>query len=169
LMEVFCAANHGQTFEFESRDGQIHPVLKEKVNISAVAWGLEIQQEAILKFAKIALDNGIATCDLDSLRPLINSLFDEFWNRPTRTEARTWGMYAYADDQTESHVSSLAEPFRVFDWVRCVYWGKIIPPNKAGWASGGLLRSAPWIRLTLKSGMSASRWLRHSWNSSKCN
>jgi FMN phosphatase YigB (HAD superfamily) len=149
MLEVFCSANHGTTLGFESTNGRIAPTLKSPHNESALAWGLAIQQAAILEFGRLALENFRPSFDPQRLRPAIHALLGEFWNSPTPAEVAAWGTYPYADDQTEACKHNLSEPFKVKDWLRSVYRGKMTPPHRAGWIAGGLMLSAAPIRWTL--------------------
>jgi FMN phosphatase YigB (HAD superfamily) len=160
MLEVFCAADHGLTLRFERRDGALAPVLKAPRNERVLAWGLPLVQESILDFVRLALANTRVPIEPERLRPAVDALLGEFWNRPTRDEAEAWGSYPYSDDQTESSHREWGEPLGWFDWLRSAYRGCVTPEHQAGWAAAGLLRSPLLIRWTASSAARAGGSLR---------
>lgn len=164
LMETFCMADHGVTLKYEAGEAGMIPVLKTERNDLALAAGLSIQQEAILKFSEFALNGYHPGFDPETLRPAIDALLGEFWNSPTAMEAEAWGTYAYADDQTEACTFDFGQPLGLTDCMRSIYRGQLTPPHRAGWAAGGLRRSSALVRLTLPPAVKIGSWLRrHGW------
>ncbi len=149
MMEVFCSADHGLTLRFERREGRVQPVLKTPRNDRCLAWGLEHVQSAILQFVELMLANSTDAFDPEPLRLPMDALFNEFWNAPTRAEAEAWGTYPYSDDQTESFHMEWAAPLQAFDAIRSVYYGKLMPPHRAGWAMASLSLSSCFLRAAL--------------------
>jgi hypothetical protein len=108
LIEIFTAADHGPVVGYERRDGTVEPSLMRPRNEEALAWGLEIQHRAILRFADRLLESSewqeFSPVDF---RAVTEQLVDCLVRTPTRGEAETIGAFPFTDDQ---YASSL-KPF----------------------------------------------------------
>ena len=75
LFEVFCAAGHGTARQYGlDADGNVSPTLDGDRNPAAEGWGLAVQQDAVVAFAKEAVHGfRLARINpLEHIEPLAN-------------------------------------------------------------------------------------------------
>jgi hypothetical protein len=147
LWEIFLSADHGSVTGYRSADGRFVPELREARNERALAWGLATLQAAVLRFTECWLE--VAPQPDGSPREwlaVMREVYLEFYRRPTREEATTWGCIPFSTGQTEQEFQCLTPPLGGPPWRgilhrhRPLYW----------WAEGALAQQACWpLRLYL--------------------
>jgi len=142
VLEVFTAADHGLTLGYRrGADGRVTPVLNEDQNEKALAWGLEIQQAAVVKFAEewtraAKREPGSASFWIAVARDLLGP----FLLSPTAAEAAAYGEYLHSEDQADQVHHRLAPPIaaRRF-WSWCFFKGPLV--SRVTWVEASVRRS----------------------------
>jgi predicted HAD superfamily hydrolase len=114
MIELFTAADHGGTTGYQKNSGRVEPTLRSARNVRALDWGLSVQHEATLAFARNAL-RVIREDEFSELPELSkvysNALLEEFILRPTSEEAKAYCAYEDAEDQNEVRYNKLGRPY----------------------------------------------------------
>ena len=114
LVEVFTTADHGSLRTFErDAEGRARPVLLESGFQEAVAWGVPLQQDAILDFTETFIAAArLADIEIfdqaEGLGHAAMAAFDRFAETPTREEAEVYGRYPEFGDQRHKRRVCLA-------------------------------------------------------------
>lgn len=112
LFETFCASTEGGVMGY-AFDESGHAVAERRQSEHRTRlehWGHAKMRTAALQLAAQA-GPLMSAFDDDGLRHLSIQLLDDFWNRPTHSEARTWGDFPYERDQTGEYIQRLANPY----------------------------------------------------------
>jgi len=108
LLEIFTAADHGSVVGFERKDHRILPQLAGERNTRALDWGLPTLQAAILRFAELFSQTVERNLFVPAeFFPVSHRLLNEFYLRPSQSEAAVWGSFQYSEGQTESSFEQL--------------------------------------------------------------
>ena len=154
LFEIFCAARHGTVKRYErAEDGAVAPVLASDSNPEATAWGLAVQQEAVVAFCREVV-RGLQLARIDmgrhvpELAQAAVEIVQMFVSHPAASEAAAFGAFAHFSDEQHDLVEEMAGPidFRPHALLRRLgpaYKGQRI----SYWPEGSLARSVPeWLR-----------------------
>lgn len=102
MAEIMMAADHGSVMGYAKNNGQMAPVLNRPRNEEALAWGLNVHMEAILKFAEEACRDGLlGQLEVDEFGRRSLLLFESLCEAPSKDEAEILGSFPHAMDQTE--------------------------------------------------------------------
>lgn len=112
LLETFCAGTHGMVTGYEDDQGRMVPILAGEHNRAALDWGLGTLRATVARFVEsVVVDDAVAALDAD-VRPATVAVLEALALTPTVAEARVWGAFSFADDQTEAFARTLAAPYR---------------------------------------------------------
>jgi len=105
--EHFFAADHGSVVGFDyNEDGMVAPVFSPPGAQGAVAWGVDVQHQAILKVTALLADMlkrfDIALPDNDVALVMSESLLVTAFERPSRQDAELFRSLFVYEDQLES-------------------------------------------------------------------
>ena len=121
MTELFTAADHGGVVRYVRKDGRVTPILKSETNQTGMEWGVQTQQEGILKYAENALDL-LTRDDVECMdNEVVNFLernYRLFFTQPDRFEAETYGRYPLAEEQNEAYHMPMAQPYTIRDLLR---------------------------------------------------
>lgn len=153
LFEIFCAAHHGTVKRYRRAGGTVVPVLASESNPEAEEWGLTVQQDAVVAFAREAV-HGLGLARLDPLlhvEPMAYAALEvvrTFVGRPSRAEAEAFGQFTHSYDEQHSTVEQMAgrvdfRPHALLKRLGPAYrWRRI-----SHWPEGSVVRSLPdWLR-----------------------
>lgn len=117
MTELFTAALHGGVKRHENTDNKYIPILLEEINESGLQWGVSIQHQSMLDYAKLLSQDSKVMESI--LRPevldMLECNYEQFLLNPTYLEACTYGAYPTAEDQNESYHFPLAKPYSIFE------------------------------------------------------
>jgi FMN phosphatase YigB (HAD superfamily) len=153
LFEILCAAHHGTVTRYErGPDGMAAPVLASESNPEAQAWGVTVQQEAIVAFVREAV-RGMEMARVDPLahiESMAQAALDVvrmFVMRPSKPEAEVFGSFAHSSDEQHHDLEQVASriDFRPTALVKRLSpqyrWRRI-----SYWPEGSMVRSVPdWL------------------------
>jgi FMN phosphatase YigB (HAD superfamily) len=135
LLEIFVAADHGSTMEYENKNGYYTPVFHQEKNVSALDWGLKTLQEAVVDFTERVTDAlEPSECKDEDLLVVCEFLLDEFINRPTNSEALAFGQFQDSPYSKEDVLFELAPQITIRDVFSHLVTGSELSPHvwKAG-------------------------------------
>ncbi len=147
LFELFTAADHGSVTGFAKNGDQIVPELAAENNTRALEWGLTAMQSGVVRFAELFSRNaerdGFTPAEFF---PVTRRLLDEFYLRPSATEASVWGKFQYSDGQTEAAFEQM-----VPDWNNRQIIAALLDRKKRPvyWWHEGTLAVCPCLPLSL--------------------
>jgi predicted HAD superfamily hydrolase len=108
MLELFLTGDHGSVVCYEENDGKVDPVLQTIKNNSALQWGLNHHQNAIVASAEeLALCFPFNSSDLDSVAKLATKSFFNFFYNPLPEEAEIWRKLPFGSNQEDSLSYSL--------------------------------------------------------------
>ncbi|WP_017317165.1 HAD family hydrolase [Mastigocladopsis repens] len=123
LYELFTAADHGSTMNYERCGEQYIPVLRSPKNEEAINWGIYALQGAAVEFAEQMTSNlSEKECTTDLFLKASEMLAKEFVLNPSRQEAETFGSFLISGDQTENDFYELAPIYNLADWWRLLFY-----------------------------------------------
>jgi len=112
LIEIFTAADHGSCvgYKYDELLGTVVPHLEASIPESGPAWGVPVQQQAVLKFSEYFLQG----CLVENVSPdgmekavvLLNIWL--FCSSPSRPEADGYGKFFFFEDHNHSVGHELA-------------------------------------------------------------
>lgn len=147
MIEIFTAADHGPVIGYESRDGNIGPILMRPRNEEALAWGLEIQHRSVLRFAERLLESSdwqeFSAVDF---RAVTEKPLECFCRRPTRLEAQSIGAFPFTDDQYASSLKPFLPRWNCVETMAAIFQRRRRPPF---WWHEGSLALRPCLPLWL--------------------
>jgi FMN phosphatase YigB (HAD superfamily) len=155
LFEILCAANHGTVTGYErDANGKAVPVLASPSNPEADAWGLTVQQDAVVAFAHEAA-KGLILARIDPLEhvPALAeaalAAVKMFVAKPSHAEADAFGSFGHSSDEQHALTEPMAgkidfRPHELLKRLGPAYrWRRI-----SYWPEGSVARSVPsWLRL----------------------
>jgi predicted HAD superfamily hydrolase len=140
LFELFLAADHGSTMNYERCGEQYIPVLRYPKNEHAINWGLHTLQSAAVQFAEQLTTNlSEQECTTNSFLEAAEILAKEFLRNPSVQEAEVFGSFVMSGDQTENDFYELGPIYTLADWWRLVVYGK--HPHGDVWFPGSVTRA----------------------------
>lgn len=152
LLELFCAADHGTTRAYvASGPGDSNILLASDTDDAAIAWGVRLQQEAILAYAARMIDvlprATLSLADLvTALRHHGSRAFIDFRRMPSQAEAQVYGSFRHASDASHSTFVDIGPRLPPLDVLR-----ELFPSNrehkKSAWPEATLMRSIGSSRL----------------------
>ena len=154
LFEIICAAHHGTVTGYaRAADGTVGPTFASDFNRDAAAWGLTVQQQAVVAFTREVLHGlHLARLDpIDHVMPLARAALEVaciFVTRPTRAEAEAFGRFMHSSDERHEHREPIAAPidFR-FSTIRERLGPKYRFRRISSWPEASVVRSVPrWMR-----------------------
>lgn len=107
LFECFCAAPHGMTVGYESKNGKISPIFKEQNAEFAAA--ARKQTDMVTAFTKAVCAGTIPDMSRELSKKIVQKLLFALMYKPDRDEAETMGCFPFCDDATEQALEPLAE------------------------------------------------------------
>ena len=140
VFEVFTAADHGLTLGFQrGMDGRFTPALGEAWNEKALAWGLRLQQTAVLKFAQ-EFTLGLERRDISAADFLAASqdLLNLFLKNPSAEEAAAYGDFLFSEDQAEQSYDKLAPSIKARQFWSWYFF------------KGPLVASVTWVEASIR-------------------
>lgn len=156
LFEVFCAAGHGTVRRYDlEADGNASPTLDGDRNPAAEGWGLAVQQDAVVAFAKEALHGfRLARINplehIDLLAGAALKIVMTFVDTPRRPEADAFGSFEHAYDEQHERLEEIAgridfRPHALLKRLGPSYRLRRI----SYWPEASITRSVPgWLRGT---------------------
>ncbi len=154
LFEILCAAHHGTVLRYgRNADGKAVPVLASPSNQEADDWGLAVQQDAVVAFAREAVRGlGLARIDpLAHVAPLAQAalaVVKMFVAHPSYAEADAFGCFAHSSDEQHNVTEPMAgkidfRPHALLKRLGPAYRRRRI----SYWPEGSVARSVPsWLR-----------------------
>ncbi len=154
LFEIFCAAQHGTVKRYErTSNGTAVPVLASDANPEAAAWGLAVQQEAVVAFCREVVRNlQLARIEIDKHVPELAQVAVEivqiFVSRPEASEATVFGAFAHSGDEQHNLVEEMAGPIDFRPHALLKRLGPAYKERRISyWPEGSVARSVPgWLR-----------------------
>lgn len=163
LFEIICAAHHGTVTGYaRAADGTVGPTFAAASNRDAEAWGLTVQQQSVVAFAREVLHGlHLARLDpIDHVTPLARAAVEVarmFVTRPTRAEAEAFGRFMHSSDERHEHHEPIAAPI---DWRFSAIRERLGPKHRfrriSYWPEASVARSVPhWLRALMLSVLGA--------------
>jgi predicted HAD superfamily hydrolase len=119
IIELFMAADHGSTLRYEKQSESYIPVLRNQKNERGLAWGLSVQQEAIVEFAEQLTNNlNASECKIDHFQWLTEDLLKSLIYSPSKEEAEAFGSLSFAQEQSETKFEDLAPIYHLSDCLQ---------------------------------------------------
>jgi FMN phosphatase YigB (HAD superfamily) len=152
LVELFCAADHGSTRAYTAAPGgHDHVVLDSAEDDLTIGWGVRVQQEAVVAYARqLAAIQAQTPFEpehlLAELRRLGQRAFMQFRRMPSRSEAAVYGRFRHAADPSHLMFEDLAPRLGLFDALRELF--PVIRKYKSRWPEASLMRALEPNRLT---------------------
>ena len=95
MLEAFCTTRDGTVLGYEQREGSVEPLLDTPAAGRHPVWSAESLRRSVYTFASVLPLRPLRLCAGRDPRGGIAAAFADFWNRPTREEARFWGAYQF--------------------------------------------------------------------------
>ena len=138
LYEIFAASDHGRTVGFEKKENEYAPVFDEDDGTREKEWGVSVQQEGIIAFAKAFA----GTCrkdelELGSASSFIKKILKLFIDSPTSLEAEAYGKFVISAGQLEDVSQEIAPELTYKTLFKKAEWKK----RKSVWPQGSFSRS----------------------------
>jgi predicted HAD superfamily hydrolase len=155
LLELFVYADHPSTTAYDVVDGVYGPVFREKVSHAALEWGIETQQNAIVKFAECLTD--VLTpedCASDYFHQISDNLLRLFIHNPSAEEAEAYGSFKFSPNIMEDFFFEFARVYQNKDLLPLLTQlrkGK----TYAAWLPASIQRSSPSVRPLMKVAMAS--------------
>ena len=154
LFEIICAANHGTVTGYaRAADGAAGPTFAPDFNRDAEAWGVTVQQQAVVEFTREVL-HGMHLAQLnpiDHVTPLARAAKEVarmFVTWPTNAEAETFGRFMHSSDERHERHEPIAAPI---DFWFSTLRKRLDPKHRfqpiSYWPEASVVRSVPrWLR-----------------------
>lgn len=145
LLEMMAAADHGTVLGFREAGGGIKPILDGDRNEAALTWGLDVLQNAALKFATTWLDfSPLSPDDRAKFQSLSRQVLLNFIAAPSLAEATVWAQFPHSGEQIERHKESVAPVLSFWESLAFVRQPQRRP---AGWWAEGSYARQPNVVL----------------------
>jgi predicted HAD superfamily hydrolase len=145
LFELFFAADHGSTMNYELCGEQYIPVLRYTKNEHAIKWGLYVLQAAAIEFAEqITAILSKEECTTELFLEVSEILAKELTRNPSTQEAEVFGSFVMSGDQTENSFEELAPIYSLADWWKLLIYKK--HPHGDVWHPASLARANVIVR-----------------------
>lgn len=143
ILELFLAADHGSTMRYELEGDRYIPVLRSEKNTAGLAWGLTVQQKAIIEFVEQLTQHlkpdGYEASDFYRVT---DRLLKSFMFSPSREESEVFGSLVFSQQQSDSKFYTLAPRYQLTECLK-IYLGLQKPHNFA-WLPASIHRSS-WL------------------------
>lgn len=148
VLEVFVMADHGGTLGFHNENARYAPILRERLNKSAIDWGVRVQQEAIREFSEELTDClKPEDCQTDYFLAVTETLLEEFIERPDQLESDVFGSICIYEDQAENVSYELAPVYRLNDCFNLLTYKRNI--HHSVWLPATIMRSGRLVKVLL--------------------
>ncbi|MBW4619773.1 MAG: hypothetical protein KME17_10510 [Cyanosarcina radialis HA8281-LM2] len=148
ILELFMAGDHGSTVRYERQGDRYIPILRSEKNESGIAWGVLVQHQAIVEFAKCLTENlRSQECQADIFRQITEDLLKTFIRSPSKAEAEAFGTQSFSQHQSESKFYDLAPAYNSIDGLKMLFDSNLV--HGFAWLTASMQRSAPLARLPL--------------------
>lgn len=144
LVEMACTADHGSVVEYRDVDGDVTIDLTSEHNNGVIEWGFDVLRTAVNATVRELCESPFEIPRHVDLRPASISVFEMFWNKPTRGEAEAWGRYPFEDGWSSGSVSS---PIAERQGIGAVARPQ---PHRHWWNGGAEALSSPIPRTMLR-------------------
>ncbi len=149
LMEIFCSASHGTVLDYCQNGDRIEAVIEQTWGHEMKRFDLPLYRAVINDFAtRLNLRNGhLNQCK--RLRGALLKSMEEFWYRPTRSEAKRWGRFPWNEGQgDDSGVRPIAEGTTLIALVKDNIERKFSnsPGGSIRWSAGRIALSPKTVR-----------------------
>ena len=147
LFESFCVTTTGGVKGYELDSAGVASAIRRTQNHHSdiVSWGQPELRRCVLSFAERA-GNSMSTINSEVLRIACEKLLKEFWESPSRYEARKWGAFPYEQDQSGQSVKQLINPYNMAQ-LRSRFTGTYFGVD---WKAGSIELSPSPIRQLMK-------------------
>ncbi len=139
IFEVFASATHGKTVGYMREESKYVPALNKDENSNATSWGLNIQEETILKFCQYLSEHLEHTnFNYQTIKSILKPVIFRFTQKPTTIEAEIYGDFLFSCYLQESGYDPIAPKLS-----RKEFWEKLIAGDRviSLWFSGTFSRS----------------------------
>jgi hypothetical protein len=158
MFEMFCAASHGTVTGYRAETEGVVPVLKTPGNPEAEAWGLDIQQEAVVEFTQNAT-RALALAGIDNTERVSQMTFPisravrSFLRSPTKEESIVFGDFAHAESSLHTEFARVAPDIKI-NVQECLKWmrNRNGDPLISFWPEASIRRSFPVVLSVLAMG-----------------
>lgn len=149
LFEIFCAAHHGTVTGYRAGE----PVLATPCNPEAEAWGVGLQQTAVVTFVQEVMQ-GFISAGLDPLEHLAplavaaRQVVQLLVVRPQYPEAAAYGSFIHSSDEQHGVYEQIAELINFHPAALLKRLGPAYRSRRISiWPEASLSRSLPgWLR-----------------------
>lgn len=145
LLEMMAAADHGTVLGFREAGGGIKPILDGDRNEAALAWGLDVLQNAALKFTTTWLGfEPLSSENRARFQSLSRQVLLNFIAAPSLAEADMWARFPHSGEQIERHKESVAP---VLSFMEALAFVRKPQRRPAGWWAEGSYARQPNVML----------------------
>lgn len=144
LVEMACTADHGSVMDYQDVDGDVTIDLTSERNGAVMDWGFGVLRSTVNATVRELCESPFELPRHVDLRPASISVFEMFWNKPTRAEAEAWGRYPFEDGWSSDSVSN---PIAERQGIRAVGRPQ---PHRHWWNGGAQALSTPIPRTMLR-------------------
>lgn len=95
LLEVFCSAPHGRTYDYELNEKTVQPLLDSHEIEYLSEWGVQDLINGILSTVDSTIKNKTPLSSNRIDPDIFAGLIKQFWLQPTRDEIDHWGKYPF--------------------------------------------------------------------------
>jgi predicted HAD superfamily hydrolase len=149
LIELWVSADHGSAVKFEKKNHGYIPILRQEKNTLAIDWGLLTQQNAIEKWTENFVYNfNRKDCEVSYFIKISELLMQNFFDHPSFHEAKIFGGFNLAEDQTENILYELAPVYDFYDTISLLIWKRNKHHNV--WLEASIKNSKVYNILLLK-------------------
>lgn len=148
ILELFLAADHGSTTRYEYSKDSFIPILRSDKNNQGIDWGIEVQQEAIIVFARYLTDY-LTPSDIsyDAFYMITEDILQTFIYTPDKFESQVFGAQPFSKDQEEGYFLELAPAYNLFEGLKICINQKYV--HSFVWLPASIQRSNFLARLPL--------------------
>lgn len=159
FIENFCVSNQGRLLDYaEQSDGTIAPEFADGGNPAAEAWGLTDMRELIRDYCQILTETELPEEPVEGLRPMVDALLCEFYQRPSEAIARTWASFPVETDAASTYADAWARPYTLRDILHVLRRGYLDAPSIHWQEASEAITPRP-IERTLKTTIVLRGWL----------
>ncbi len=151
IYENFVAADHGSCVGYQTVYNAITPILREDKNNKMIDWGLNIQQQSILRFTdNLATSLLKYNVSITNEQEISYGLLRQFLKHPSFDEANAFGKIKLFEDQEEKMFFYLCELISKRNLFKLLFFRNALNHNT--WTEGSIAISFKGItkRIILK-------------------
>ncbi len=106
MLETFCSGDHGSVIGYQKVGDRIEPILTELKNQRVLDWGYDLVRETICAVAdRLLLDSELLNPEANLCAASL-TVFNLFWNEPTKQESLAWGTFPMEDGWGKESISN---------------------------------------------------------------